>query len=185
MMPVSYKQKQAIAVLLGGGTNHEAAAASGVRHETVCRWKQQCDFATELDAGQARLQSAVQYDLAVLHEKALARIADALDDDEVGVRLRAASLVVSRSVGHSLPSAIAISNNVSVGSELHDDGLTIEEAYEHIECGPTTVVYAVSAGVLDLAEAQAHLTALADATAEALAELEQIQKASIESPPDS
>ena len=178
-MSVSPKHKRAIAVLLGGGTNHEAAAAAGVRHETVCRWKQLADFARELADGQAQLQGKTQSDLAALHSKALSRIGDALDDEEVGIRLRAASLIVTRS-GQCAPPLVTISNSVSVRPGAQHDDFTIDEALEHIESGPATLVEVVEMGEIDLAKARDHLAALADATAQALSELDEIQKASDE-----
>ncbi len=143
-MNIAPNKQRAITALLAGASNQDAAKAAGVAPATLCRWKHLPDFARELDNGQTALADATKSDLAALREKALGAIADALDNEEVNIRLRAAALVMPRNGAPITVNANAQANAAAVVMPE----LSMEDAVAHILAGPRTLMRAIGAGVL-------------------------------------
>lgn len=143
-MTIATNKQRAITALLAGASNQDAAKTAGVAPATLCRWKHQPEFASELAHGQAALADATQSDLAALREKALSAIGDALDNEEVNIRLRAAALVMPRNGAPITVNANAQANSAAVVMPE----LSMEDAVAHILAGPRTVMRAIDAGMI-------------------------------------
>ncbi len=143
-MSLTSNQDQAIAVLLSGATCQEAAAAAGVRPETISRWKRLPDFAAAIAYGRAQLAESSADDLAALREKALGAIGDALENEEVNIRLRAAALVMPRSGAPITVNATASANAAAAAMPE----LSVEDAVAHLLAAPRTLARAIGCGVI-------------------------------------
>lgn len=158
-MTIATNKQRAITALLAGASNQDAAKTAGVAPATLCRWKHQPEFASELAHGQAALADATQSDLAALREKALSAIGDALDNEEVNIRLRAAALVMPRNGAPITVNANAQANSAAVVMPE----LSMEDAVAHILAGPRTVMRAIDAGMIpDTPELRVQIRQCAD-----------------------
>ncbi len=164
-MLIAPNKQRAINALLAGASNQDAARAAGVAPATLCRWKHQPDFGRELSDGQAALANAAQSDLAALREKAIGAIDDALDNEEVNIRLRAAALVMPRSGAQISVSATTNANSTAaIMPEL-----SMEEVVANILAGPRTLMRAIDAGMVpNTSELRAQIQRCADDWATAL-----------------
>ncbi|MCP4467733.1 MAG: hypothetical protein GY813_13415 [Halieaceae bacterium] len=163
-MPIAPNKQRAITALLAGASNQNSAQAAGVAPATLCRWKHQPDFARKLANGQAALADASQSGLAALREKALGAIDDALENEEVNIRLRAAALVMPRSGAPITVNATASANAVAMPE------LSAEDAVTHILAGPRTLMRAIDAGMVpDTPELRAQIRQCAGDWVNALA----------------
>lgn len=142
-------KQRALAVLLGGGSNQEAAASANVRAETVSRWKRHDpDFMKELAAGHAESWAETKSNLLELEPLAISAIERGLTDESTKTRLSAAKLYFSIGRGGTA-STVAIQNNVAVtATPTVGDELTLEEAIEHIEASQETLREARACGLL-------------------------------------
>lgn len=144
-MPITPNKQLAITALLAGASNQDAAKAAGVAPATLCRWKHLPEFATAMAAGQAQLCESSVDDLAALQAKALGAIDDALENDEVNIRLRAAALVMPRNGSAIIVNATAQANAAAMMPEL-----SVEEAVTHILAGPRTLKRAIEGGAFTI-----------------------------------
>lgn len=89
------KQELALAAILAGATDGEAASRAGVARETLNRWKHaDANFVAELNRRRAEAWEASCDALRALAPKAVRALSDALDAPSPTTRLRAASLVL-------------------------------------------------------------------------------------------
>lgn len=118
--PLNAAQDKALAALLAGMTQSEAAKEAGVDRTTIYRWLQS-DFAFQarLNAGRRERWDADQVRLAALTSKALATVEKAVEDGDVK-----ASLAVLRG-GGLLPG-----RPPSIGS---DDPVDLQTNHAHGE----------------------------------------------------
>ena len=91
------RQVAAIAALLATGKIPDASTAAGVSTKTVYAWLRQDAFKAELRQAESDALRGLARRLAGLGESAADALKDALDSEQnIGVRLRAADLVLSR-----------------------------------------------------------------------------------------
>ena len=91
------RQVAAIAALLATGKIPDASTAAGVSTKTVYAWLKQDAFKAELRQAESDALRGLARRLAGLGESAADALKDALDSEQnIGVRLRAADLVLSR-----------------------------------------------------------------------------------------
>jgi hypothetical protein len=92
---ISAKQAVAIAAILAGASDTEAAARAGCRRETISRWRHgHAGFVAELNRRRADLWEAGRSALRSLLPRAVEAISAALEAEAPTVRLRAAALVM-------------------------------------------------------------------------------------------
>ena len=96
-MRVSSKQRAAIRALVSSKQKQEAAAAAGVRPETVSRWLGQPAFRAELTRAQDAALSGVALEMTAGASDMLGVLREVALDREMpgGVRIRAAGLWLS------------------------------------------------------------------------------------------
>lgn len=90
------KQQAALACLLQGGSQQQAADAAGVNVRTLYAWRQHPEFAAELRAGEQELIASAVRALSALTRPAAGLLGRILADTEgkPSDRLRAAGLVL-------------------------------------------------------------------------------------------
>ncbi|MEZ4287761.1 MAG: helix-turn-helix domain-containing protein [Polyangiales bacterium] len=92
---ISDKQRLAMAVLLTGGSDSEAADAAGVTRPTVNRWKNQDpQFVAALNEGRKALYQQFSDGVTALLPKAVKALGESLESEDLATRLKAASLVM-------------------------------------------------------------------------------------------
>jgi len=91
------KQRRCIAALISSGTVADAARAAGVTRTTVYKWRKLPHFAAALKEAESQALRDLARQMAGLGTLATNAIRDALQpEQEIGVRLRAAAIVVDR-----------------------------------------------------------------------------------------
>jgi hypothetical protein len=101
-MALSTKQTEALRLLIAGKTAGQAAKATGVRPETVSRWKALPAFRDALAA--TNDSDLTDHDINVVHAKwrAYDTLVTLLDSDDEGVQLKAAAEIY-RTWGTAMP----------------------------------------------------------------------------------
>jgi len=89
-------QLKGIEALLTTGKVTEAARAAGVAPQTFYRWRRQPHFREALREAETQAVASLSSALAVLGNKAAGALSDALDADDVRLRVRAADIVLGR-----------------------------------------------------------------------------------------
>jgi len=91
------KQRIAVEALVTTGNVTEAARQAGVKRKTVYRWQASNEaFILALRAAEAEAISALARRMASLAELATEALSDALKDDDLKLRLRAADIYLQR-----------------------------------------------------------------------------------------
>lgn len=85
-------QNKALRALLEGGDIEDAAQAANRTRRTVHRWLNDPDFREALAQAEAGAIQDLTRKLAGMGDKALEALKDALDDDEIAVKLRGADV---------------------------------------------------------------------------------------------
>lgn len=95
---LSGKQRKAIAALVSGMTQQQAAEAAGVHETTLSRWMQEPEFRAALDTAGERIVDAAGRQLLAFVELAIKVIVDVMNDqDESGAtRVRAALAILDK-----------------------------------------------------------------------------------------
>jgi len=95
---LSPKQHQAIASLVSTGSISETSVALRISRTSLYSWMGQQAFSEALGALQVKLLDAVQGRCATLIHLSLDKLADALNDADSRVRVKAADVLLSRMV---------------------------------------------------------------------------------------
>lgn len=89
------KQLRALVLKLQGMKDIDVAAELGVHRTTIYRWKtEDPTFIAEYHRAQASLKEAAQVKLLQIRAKAFKTLEDALDHEDVGIRLRASAIIL-------------------------------------------------------------------------------------------
>ena len=116
------RQVAAIAALLATGKIPDASTAAGVSTKTVYAWLRQDAFKAELRQAESDALRGLARRLAGLGESAADALKDALDSEQnIGVRLRAADLVLSRG-----PALLELVNVLERLEVLERSAMTLE-----------------------------------------------------------
>ena len=116
------RQVAAIAALLATGRIPDASTAAGVSTKTVYAWLRQDAFKAELRQAESDALRGLARRLAGLGESAADALKDALDSEQnIGVRLRAADLVLSRG-----PALLELVNVLERLEVLERSAMTLE-----------------------------------------------------------
>ena len=116
------RQVAAIAALLATGKIPDASTAAGVSTKTIYQWLRQDAFKAELRQAESDALRGLARRLAGLGESAADALKDALDSEQnIGVRLRAADLVLSRG-----PALLELVNVLERLEVLERSAMTLE-----------------------------------------------------------
>lgn len=91
-------QSRFVAALFSHSTILEAAQSVSVTDRTARRWLSDPEIIAAIKAFEADLLESVNRRLATLAADAVETMADALEDDAPGIRLRAADLITQRRI---------------------------------------------------------------------------------------
>jgi phage terminase small subunit len=90
------KQRAAVAALLTSPDTQSAAVVAGVARKTIYRWMEQPHFVAALDEAEREALKLFARQLVAMSTLAVAAIRDALEDENISVRLRAADIFSQR-----------------------------------------------------------------------------------------
>ena len=96
LMKLSPAKRRAIAALLFEKTLQDAAQAAGVSRKTLQRWSRQPDFIAAMKETERAALADVSRALIRLAGLASSALEDALQDEDIRIRVRAADIVLSR-----------------------------------------------------------------------------------------
>lgn len=96
----SAKQQRAIASLLTGATQAEAAKAAGIHERTLARWLTDPDFVSELTSQRTQLAKRSLSSIQALAGDAVAALRDLLTSERESVKLRTAQYIIDKAAAH-------------------------------------------------------------------------------------
>ena len=90
------KQRKAVEVLVATGNIAEAAREASVKRSTVYRWREQENFQRALREAETEAIRALARRMGAMAEQATKALSDALTDENIRIRLKAADVYFSR-----------------------------------------------------------------------------------------
>jgi len=91
------RQQQALVMIITGRSVADAAEAAHVRRQTVYTWLNQPHFKQVMEKEKSNFLERISLSLASLGEKAIRALDQALEDENISVKLRAADIYFSQS----------------------------------------------------------------------------------------
>ncbi len=96
--PLTLRQQSALSIIAASPSVAQAARASGVGQSTIYRWMEDDDFRGELSRIRQQSAELARRELQGLMLRSVSVLADAMEDPDKAVRLRAARYAMSFAV---------------------------------------------------------------------------------------